>query len=73
MTCTCGHSFADHHDSGFGVECMGEACRCASFRELPPMRVCCQCQIVIADGSLPASHGLCPDCIQRLYPELDDG
>jgi hypothetical protein len=38
----------------------------------PPMRVCMECQVVIADGSLPASHGYCPDCEARELAKLDE-
>jgi hypothetical protein len=67
MTCTCGHAFADHHESGFGVECMGEACKCAAFREAPIARECVWCspRHLITDGTRPASSGMCPDAVAR--------
>lgn len=36
--------------------------------------VCCSCQRVIREGQPDAegrvSHGLCPECLARLYPEF---
>ena len=33
--------------------------------------ICGWCQIVMRDGSLPASHGLCPTCAEKLQAETD--
>lgn len=32
----------------------------------PMARICAWCQLVISDGSHPATHGICPACIARL-------
>ena len=35
------------------------------------MLVCAWCLLVMREGTLPASHGLCPTCAARLHAELD--
>lgn len=35
------------------------------------MLICAWCSLVMRDGTLPASYGICPTCEQRLHAELD--
>lgn len=37
--------------------------------------ICAWCQRLLRDGTLPASHGICPDCqkvVFKDYPDLPD-
>ena len=34
-------------------------------------RICAYCGLVMAEGSRPASHGICPTCEKRVNDELD--
>lgn len=37
--------------------------------------ICAWCQRVMRNGTLPASHGICPDCqkvVFKDYPDLPD-
>lgn len=42
---------------------------------VPIKLICAWCQRLLRDGTLPASHGICPDC-QRVvfkdYPDLPE-
>ncbi len=33
--------------------------------------ICAWCGLLLRDGTLPASHGLCETCATRLHAELD--
>lgn len=43
--------------------------------QIPIKLICAWCQRLLRNGTLPASHGICPDC-QRVvfkdYPDLPD-
>lgn len=34
-------------------------------------RICSWCQLVMSEGTLPATHGICPDCFQKMMGGLD--
>jgi len=33
-------------------------------------RVCAWCQLTLAAGTLPATHGICADCIDKLTDSI---
>ena len=37
-----------------------------------PRRVCAWCGLVMADGSEPATHGICKECTKKMEPKDDD-
>lgn len=40
-------------------------------QQAPLKTICAWCSRVMREGTLPASHGMCPACSAKMHAELD--